>query len=272
MIVNRVWQHHFGRGIVATPSNFGIRGEPPSHPELLDWLAAWFVSHGWRIKDLHRQILLSRTYQLSSDFDQQNALIDPGNQWLWRYQRSRLDAESIRDAMLSVSGQLDRRRPPAHPFPPIETWRWTQHNAFKEVYPSQHRSVFLMTQRLVKHPYLAIFDGPDTNTSTDVRPHSTVPTQALFLMNNPFVEAQAEAFARRLTVGESDPERRLQLAWEMAWGRPPLPREIDRANRYLETYSKALTTVGTSTQKTELDAWTSLARILLTSNEFLYVE
>ena len=199
VIVNRVWQHHFGRGIVATPSNFGIRGEPPSHPELLDWLTAWFISHGWSIKDLHRQILLSRTYQLSSDFDQQNALIDPGNRWLWHFQRSRLDAESIRDAMLSVSGQLDRRRPPAHPFPPIETWRWTQHNAFKEVYASQHRSVFLMTQRLVKHPYLAIFDGPDTNTSTDVRPHSTVPTQALFLMNNPFVEAQAEAFARRLT-------------------------------------------------------------------------
>ena len=122
------------------------------------------------------------------------------------FQRSRLDAESIRDAMLSVSGQLDRRRPPAHPFPPIETWRWTQHNAFKEVYVSQHRSVFLMTQRLVKHPYLAIFDGPDTNTSTDVRPHSTVPTQALFLMNNPFVEAQAEALARRLAREESDPE------------------------------------------------------------------
>jgi hypothetical protein len=272
VIVNRVWQHHFGRGIVATPSNFGIRGEPPSHPELLDWLTAWFVSRGWSIKDLHRQILLSKTYQLSSEFDPQNALIDPGNRWLWHFQRSRLDAESIRDAMLSVSGRLDRRRPPAHPFPPIETWRWTQHNAFKEVYASQHRSVFLMTQRLVKHPYLAIFDGPDTNTSTDVRPHSTVPTQALFLMNNPFVEAQAEAFARRLTVEESDPERRLERAWEIAWGRPPLPPEIDRARRYLESYSTALLSLGTPTGKTEIDAWTSLARILLTSNEFLYVE
>jgi hypothetical protein len=270
--VNRVWQHHFGRGIVATPSNFGIRGEPPSHPELLDWLTAWFVSHGWSIKDLHRQILLSRTYQLSSDFDQQNALTDPGNRWLWHFQRSRLDAESIRDAMLSVSGQLDRRRPPAHPFPPIETWRWTQHNAFKEVYPSHHRSVFLMTQRLVKHPYMAIFDGPDTNTSTDVRPHSTVPTQALFLMNNPFVEAQASALARRLAREEGDPERRVQLAWEKAWGRPPLPSDIDRARRYLESYSNALATMGTSTQKIELDAWTSLAKILLTSNEFLYVD
>ena len=204
VIVNRVWQHHFGRGIVATPSNFGVRGEPPSHPELLDWLTARFIAHGWSIKDLHRQILLSKTYQLSSDFDDDDALIDPGNRWLWHFPRSRLDAESIRDAMLSVSGQLDRRRPPAHPFPPIETWRWTQHNAFKEIYPSQQRSVYLMTQRLVKHPYLAIFDGPDTNTSTDVRPHSTVPTQALFLMNNPFVEAQAEAFARRLALEDRD--------------------------------------------------------------------
>jgi hypothetical protein len=272
VIVNRVWQHHFGRGIVATPSNFGIRGEPPSHPELLDWLTAWFISRGWSIKDLQRQILLSRTYQLSSEFDRQNALIDPGNRWLWHYQRSRLDAESIRDSMLSVSGQLDLRQAPAHPFPPIETWSWTQHNAFKEAYASQHRSVFVMTQRLVKHPYLAIFDGPDTNTSTDVRPHSTVPTQALFLMNNPFVEAQAQAFARRLTVEERDPKLRLDRAWEIAWGRPPVPREIDRAKRYLESYSAALAAVSTPGQKTELDAWTSLARILLTSNEFLYVE
>jgi hypothetical protein len=272
VIVNRVWQHHLGRGIVATPSNFGIRGEPPSHPELLDWLTAWFISRGWSIKDLHRQILLSKTYQLSSDFDEQNALIDPGNRWLWHFQRRRLDAESIRDAMLSVSGQLDLRRPPAHPFPPIETWRWTQHNAFKEIYPSQHRSVFLMTQRLVKHPYLAIFDGPDTNTSTDVRPHSTVPTQALFLMNNPFVEAQAEAFARRLTLDQCNPERRLERACELAWGRPPLPPEIDRAKRYLERYSTALAALATSTRNTELQSWTSLAKILLTSNEFLYVE
>ena len=129
---------------------------------------------------------------------QANAGIDPGNRWLWRFHRRRLDAESIRDAVLAVSGELDRRRPLPHPFPPIEDWHWTQHGAFKAIYPSNQRSVFLMTQRLVKHPFLAIFDGPDTNTSTDVRARSTVPLQALYLMNNPFIQEQSAALARRL--------------------------------------------------------------------------
>ncbi len=186
-MVNRIWQHHFGRGIVATPSNFGVRGEPPSHPELLDWLAARFVAGGWSIKAMHREIVLSATYQLSSDEDTRSAALDPDDRLLWRFPRRRLDAESIRDAMLAVAGRLDPSRPGRHPFPPIEDWHWTQHDAFKTVYPSNHRSVYLMTQRLVKHPFLALFDGPDTNTSTDVRGRSTVPLQALWFLNNPFV-------------------------------------------------------------------------------------
>src|SRR5207245_3545592 len=143
-------------------------------------------------KEIIRLILLSKTYQLSSSQDESNAAKDPGNRWYWRYDRRRLDAESLRDALLAVSGKLDLRRPGPHPFPPIDKWGWTQHNAFKEVYPSNQRSVYLMTQRLQRHPYLAIFDGPDTNTSTEQRTSSTVPQQALFLMNNPFVLAQAE--------------------------------------------------------------------------------
>ena len=170
VMVNRIWQHHFGRGIVATPSNFGLRGDPPTHPELLDWLAARFVAAGWSIKTIHREILLSQTYQLSSDLDPHDAALDPDDRWLWRFPRQRLDAESIRDAMLAVAGNLDENRPGLHPFPPIETWHWTQHDAFKAVYPSNHAAVYLMTQRLVKHPYLAIFDGPDTNVSTEGPP------------------------------------------------------------------------------------------------------
>lgn len=232
VIANRVWQHHLGRGIVSTPSNFGVRGEQPSHPELLDWLAARLVASGWSIKDLHREILLSRTYRLSSESDEQSAGIDPGNHWLWRFDRRRLDAESIRDAMLAVSGQLDLRRPSAHPFPAIEDWHWTQHTAFKAIYPSEQRGVFLMTQRLVKHPFLAIFDGPDTNTSTDVRPRSTVPLQALHLMNNPFIQEQSAALARRLLREACNVPRRPERTWELAWGRPPSPRENERACRY----------------------------------------
>jgi hypothetical protein len=271
VIANRVWQHHFGRGLVATPSNFGLRGEPPGHPELLDWLAARLVASGWSIKDLHRQILLSRTYQLACESDPANEAVDPGNRWLWRFDRRRLDAESIRDAMLAVSDRLDRRRPPPHPFPPIAEWHWTQHNAFKAVYPTQQRSVFLMTQRLVKHPYLAIFDGPDTNTSTDVRSRSTVPLQALYLMNNPFVHEQAAALATRLEREATDPLERIDRAWELSWGRRPTDRERQRACRYLEQFA-AESTITDTGGIARRAAWSSLARILLAANEFLYVE
>jgi hypothetical protein len=272
VIANRVWQHHFGRGIVATPSNLGVRGDEPSHPELLDWLAARLVSSGWSIKDLHRQILLSRTYRLSSRADSHDLALDPGDRWLWRYPRRRLDAESIRDAMLAVSGRLDGVLPPAHPFPPIETWSWTQHSAFKAVYPSSSRSVFLMTQRLIKHPYLAIFDGPDTNTSTDARARSTVPLQALYLMNNPFVQDQAEHFARRLIDASSEGDQRVRLGHELAWGRPPSAAELERAHRYLQSYARELRAAETPSERLELEAWASLARVFLTASEFFYVE
>ncbi len=272
VIANRIWQYHFGRGIVATSSNFGVRGDPPSHPELLDWLAARLVVSGWSIKDLHRQILLSRTYRLSSDFDEGNAGIDPANRWLWRFDRRRLDAESIRDAMLAVAGELDRRSPPAHPFPPIEDWHWTQHGAFKAVYPGNQRSVFLMTQRLVKHPFLAIFDGPDTNTSTDVRARSTVPLQALYLMNNPFVVERSAALARRLLNEAFDISSRIDHGWELAWGRPPSARERAQAARFLTTCKTAAQTSGVGSDQQELEVWSSLARILLTANEFLYID
>src|SRR5262249_34930358 len=143
-------------------------------------------------------MLLSKTYRLSSVWDEDDAAKDPGNRWYWKFDRRRLEAEPIRDSLLALSGRLDVSRPGSHPFPSIDQWRWTQHAPFKDVYPSDHRSVYLMTQRLQRHPFLALFDGPDTNTSTDVRTSSTVPLQALFLMNNPFVIEQAEGFARRL--------------------------------------------------------------------------
>ena len=234
VMVNRIWQHHFGRGIVASPSNFGVRGEPPSQPELLDWLAARFVSAGWSIKAIHREIVLSETYQLASDHDEKDAALDPEDRWLWRYPRRRLDAESIRDAMLAVSGRLDRSRPGRHPFPPIEAWRWTQHDAFKTVYSTKHRSVYLMTQRLLKHPFLAIFDGPDTNVSTDVRTHSTVPLQALYFLNNPYVLENARGLARRLIAATTDDQTRIELGYELAWGRPPNRSELDRVLSFIQ--------------------------------------
>jgi hypothetical protein len=272
VLVNRVWQYHFGRGIVGTANNFGLRGEEPTHPELLDYLAAEFVRDGWSIKKLHRRILLSKTYQLASTADPSNAAKDPGNRWLWRFERRRLDAEAIRDSMLQVSGNLQRQRPGVQPFPPISQWGWTQHNPFKDVYPSKHRSVYLMTQRIQRHPYLALFDGPDTNTSTARRSDSTVPLQALYLMNHPFVREQAEGLARRLLATEKQPAQRIGRAHRWVWGRPPTPVEVSRGLTYLQRYSQELARIGTPPDRVEIEAWTSYARVLLTANEFVYVD
>jgi|HubBroStandDraft_6_1064221.scaffolds.fasta_scaffold12725_2 hypothetical protein len=272
VMVNRVWQHHFGRGIVATPSNFGTRGSPPSHPQLLDWLAATFVEHNWSIKSLHRLIMQSKTYQLASDSVLADEAIDPANQWYWRFNRQRLDAEAIRDAMLDVSGVLDMSRPGPHPFPPIREWHWTQHFPFKADYPSNHRSVYLMTQRLHRHPFLGLFDGPDTNTTTDVRSTSTVPLQALFLMNSQYIRDTAGAFAGRLCRESNDRSTRIARALELAYGRPASPGEIKHACDYLETYEHEAARAGLNARKAESEAWLSYARTILDSNEFVYVD
>jgi hypothetical protein len=272
VMVNRVWQHHFGRGIVATPSNFGLRGSPPSHPELLDWLAASFVEHGWSIKWLHRVIMSSRTYQLDSLGDDASDAIDPADQWYSRFDRQRLDAEAIRDAMLCVSGTLDLNRPGAHPFPAITKWNWTQHYPFKTVYPSSHRSVYLMTQRQFRHPFLGLFDGPDTNTTTDVRGSSMVPLQALFLMNSDFMRETASAFAGRVCRETSDPANRIGRAYLLAYSRPADPHEIERARGYVKRFTQTAVEAGLDPKQADEKAWTSLARTLLVSNEFFYID
>jgi hypothetical protein len=272
VLVNRVWQHHFGRGLVPTPNNFGLRGEPPSHPELLDYLAAEFIGDGWSIKWLHRRILLSKTYRLASRPSADLLAKDPGNAWLGRQTRRRLDAESIRDALLAVGGKLDRSRPGPHPFPPIAAWGWTQHNPFKAIYPSNHRSVYLMTQRFQKHPFLALFDGPDTNVSTGSRPTSLLPLQALYLMNDPFVRAQAESFANILLQHAPDAERRVDWAHRLAWGRPALAGEIEKGKDYVQRYADELRRAATPSERIELEAWTSYARVILAANEFVFVD
>ena len=272
VMVNRVWQHHFGKGLVGTPSNFGLRGESPTHPELLDWLTARFVEDGWSIKSLHRRIIYSRTYCLASGQDAASLAIDPGNRWYWRFDRRRLEAEAIRDALLATAGNLDRRQPGDHPFPPIAEWTWTQHSPFKAVYPSSQRSVYLMTQRLVRHPYLALFDGPDTNLSTDVRTSATVPLQALYLMNNPFVAEQAADFARRLLEAAPDARERVRLAIRLAYGREPSINECDRGVAYVEKYTAESAATGAAAADAAREAWSSFARVLLTANEFVYID
>ncbi len=179
VIVNRVWHHHFGRGLVATPNDFGFQGERPTHPELLDWLASDFIAHGWQLKRLHTQIMNSATYQQSSLHRQDQAARDPENRFLWRFSPRRLEAEVIRDAILSVSGQLDPT--PFGPGTLDESMR--------------RRSIYFMIKRSTLVPSMQIFDSPEPLVSVGNRPATTVAPQALLFMNSPHVRAAADAFA-----------------------------------------------------------------------------
>jgi hypothetical protein len=277
VMVNRIWQYHFGAGLVGTASNFGLRGDRPSHPELLDFMAGYFIAHGWSVKAMHRLILNSASWEqaatpASEAIATAAAQIDPGNHLHWRHERRRLEAEAIRDAMLYLANTLEVDRPGPHPFPKVEDWNWTQHNPFKAVYVSNHRSVYLMTQRLQRHPYLALFDAPDANVSTDVRPDSTVPLQALYLMNHPFVQTQSTAFAHRVRAGATTEEARIRSAIEWAWSRPPTEAEIARGLEYLRGYQHEAEAAGSAVARAEEEAWASYARVLLTANEFFYVD
>ncbi len=272
VFVNRVWQWHFGQGLVSTTSDFGTRGEPPSHPELLDWLASQFIASGWSVKSLHRLIMKSRTYQLASDDEPIHLRIDPENRRHWRYTRQALNAESIRDSMLAVGGRLDRSSPPQHPFPLVGTWGFTIHQPFHAVYHSNHRSVYLMVQRNRRHPFLALFDAADPNISVAGRQSTITPTQTLYLMNSSFVHDQSEAFANRLIQAPGDEAARVRLACELAQGRAPEEDEVSALLGFLADYQLKLATQGFPPNRRTTAAWAALARVLLTSNAFLYVD
>ena len=272
VFVNRVWGWHFGQALVGTPSDFGSRGQRPTHPKLLDWLASELIASGWSIKSLHRQIMRSRTYRLASHDSKLNLESDPGNRWHWRYTRQPLDAEAIRDAMLAVSGQLDRTLPQPHPFPDVNTWGFTIHNPFHAVYDNQHRSVYLMVQRNRRHPFLALFDAADPNQSVAQRQPTTTPTQALFLMNSPFVHAQSKALAQRLLGVSGDHQSRMRLAFETTLGHPPTGQQMAEASAFVTAYLKQLDRQGVPTSQRPSEAWAALARVLLTNNAFLYVD
>jgi hypothetical protein len=178
VMVNRIWQHHFGQGIVKTPNDFGVRGQKPTHPELLDYLAARFVDGGWSVKAMHRLLMTSRTYQLAATGDAANEAADPTNDGDWRQNARRLSAEEVRDTLLVLGGSLDRSPGGVHPFPPEREWRYTQHKPYYGDYPTHQRAVYLMQQRIRRQPFLSTFDGADPNAATGDRPISTTPLQA----------------------------------------------------------------------------------------------
>lgn len=272
VMANRIWLYHFGKGLVPTPNDFGKQGKPATHPELLDWLAARFTEGGWSVKKMHRLIMLSRTYQLSSTRDSESAAKDPNNDLLTAYPRRRLDAEAIRDTLLSLGGSLDRTPGGTHPFPPQTEWKFTQHNPFKATYDTNRRSVYLMTQRIQRHPYLAIFDGADPSVSTPLRATSTTPLQSLYFLNDSLVHEQAKRFADRLITEQSEDSARLQLASELAFARPARPDEIERAVQFLTAARAKLSETQSSPEKLESETWQALVRVLFRLNEFVYLD
>ncbi len=271
VIVNRIWQYHFGQGIVQTPNDFGHQGKAPTHPELLDHLASEFIEQGWSIKAMHKLILLSHTWQLSSNAVPQDIERDPQNELLGRFTRRRLDAEEIRDALLLVSGQLDETPPGPHPFPPVHRWGYTQHNPFVAVYDTRRRSIYMMQQRQRKNPYLALFDGADPSTSTGDRPLSTTPLQALFMLNDPLAHTSAEKFGERVRL-PADEKSRLTVAYEGAFNREPSDNELAECHAFLQAYRDQLAALKSPSAQIERQCWTALARVLLSANEFIFVD
>jgi hypothetical protein len=247
VLVNRVWAYHFGKGIVGTPSNFGKLGERPTHPELLDHLATRFIASGWSIKALHREILLSSTYRLSCDHDEGNAAADPGNQLLWRINRQRLDVEAWRDALLAASGELDDRVGG----PSVDIG-----NA-----GNKRRTLYGKISRHQLDSLLRLFDFPDPNITSGSRPVTIVPLQQLFVLNSEFMVARARSLAAKLTA-EKDDTARIRKAFARVYGRPASERDVQMGLAFLRAPDT----------KATLSRWEQYAQVLLSANEFTFVD
>jgi len=270
---NRVWQRHFGRGIVATAENLGVSGAVPSHPELLEWLAAELVgqagseSNSWSLKRLHRAIMNSATYRQDSSLNEAALEADPDNRWLWRYPVRRLDAEAIRDGMLSVSGELDRRF--GGPYIP------TQRSSAAEVLIAEtqpgakRRSVYLQQRRKQTVSLLNLFDAPSVTFNCVQRPTTTMPLQSLSLLNSEFALARSRELAKRLDVESiPHPRHRIRLAFELSSGRLPNDEELRQSLQFIEEQTRLYEPATDAT----IRAWSDLCQMLLASNGFLYVE
>jgi hypothetical protein len=296
VIANRLWQYHFTRGIVATSSDLGVRGEPPSHPELLDWLAAELISVGWRLKPMHRLIVTSATYRQSSKPIAKLAEQDSDNTLLGRMNRRRLDAEGIRDAMLAVSGELNPKMGGRGVLAPLEKEVVDLIFTEAEVVdlwpedrdPSEHlrRSLYLFRKRNVRYPLLESFDSPDTQFPCPRRETSTHALQALNLLNSDFAFGRARALAGRI-LREAGPgqDERIGRAYQVVLCRQPSPSELDRARKFLasqaemirgqakagRTPSKPTGLMDRPLDPAEGAAWVDFALAMLNCNEFLYV-
>jgi cytochrome c553 len=287
VMANRVWHHLFGAGLVASVDNFGTTGEKPSHPELLDHLAARFIREGWSVKKLVRAIVLSRAYQLGSDAPKSNMEVDPGNRLVWRHSPRRHSAEEIRDTILSASGALDRNPPhgsPAMDFKVIELGNNGPQakKLVEQATESRGRSVYLPLVRGITPTSLEVFDFAEQGMVTGSRDATTVAPQALYLLNDLFVLQQSRRLAARLLArAELDDESRIQMAYRLTLGRSAASREIARAQKYLadhETTARELTKSNPNSNPVEesrsdphLSAWSSFCQAIYGSAEFRFV-
>ncbi|MSQ95271.1 MAG: DUF1553 domain-containing protein [Gemmataceae bacterium] len=245
VFVNRIWKQHFGTGIVETPSDFGVQGTPPSHPQLLDDLTARFMQNGWSLKWLHREIMLAATYQQASAHDAKKHAADPDNRWLWRMNRRRLDVEAWRDAMLAVAGNLSLERggPPQELTDAKNT----------------RRTLYGTVKRREINDMLRLFDFPDPTTHSANRIPTTTPLQQLFTLNSPFLQLQAVALVKRLKTDAADDEARIHRAYLLLYGRTATENQVSVAREFLRTPASN-------------ETWLQYAHVLLGSNEFLFAD
>ena len=247
VMVNRIWQNHFGEGLVRTPNNFGKMGEPPTHPELLDWLATEFVRQGWSVKSIHRLIMNSETYQRSSDDLAENLDKDGENRYLWRMPRRRLESESIRDSIMAISGNLDLKvgGPAVHPYIDPALYQSSSKRTWvgkPDTDPETwRRSVYVFSKRSIPLPMLDVFDKPDSVSSCARRNRSTIAPQALILMNNSFVLMEAKRLAARLgKEAGTEPQAQVNRGFQLALSRPPTHSELERAVSFIKAGPEGL--------------------------------
>jgi len=294
VMVNRIWQHHFGDGLVGSENDFGIMGEAPTHPELLDWLAGEFVTHGWSVKHMHRLMVLSSTYQQSSAAnpaaEKAAVQVDPQCDLLWRFQARRLEAEAVRDAVLAASGRLNHQRggPSVYPLisPAVLASQSRPGNGWGKSEPTDaaRRSIYVFVKRTLLVPELEVLDFPDTNGSCEQRQVSTVAPQALTFFNGEFIHEQTAHFAKRLMAEAADTAARIELAYALALSRPPtdveratiaefLVRQEEQILRDAVAAGQVAGQVNAEKQASDAaqQALTAFCLVLLNTNEFVYL-
>ena len=282
VIVNRVWQHHFGEGLARTVSDFGMRGELPTHPELLEWLTAEFVRSGWSLKHLHRLIVNTATYRMAGTANDANHGIDPENRFLWHRLPQRLESEVFRDSMLAVAGTLNPEMFGPSFKPPIPTEAMQARNV-KDPYPrdiaespaSRRRSIYMFHKRVVQYPLMLAFDAPDAQVSCGRRINTTVAPQALALLNDPFVRLRATELAKRLqSDAGDDTDAQIRRAFQLSLARPPAEDELTSARSFLtaQIAARKARDSNANDETVRQLAMTDFCQMVFSLNEFIYVD